>query len=124
MMARFFLVLAAILSLAVAVPGVQAQQGPLQIEIEDGVIEPLPFAVPDFVPGNAEAQQLSAQISRVVAANLTGTGLFREVPSSSFISTLTDFSGPIEFPDWRAIGVRALISGAVVFATCCSPTNP
>ncbi|MEC9310987.1 MAG: Tol-Pal system protein TolB, partial [Pseudomonadota bacterium] len=27
-----------------------AQNGPLRIEIDQGVIEPLPYAVPDFIP--------------------------------------------------------------------------
>ena len=41
-----------------------AQSGPLRIEITDGVIEPLPFAVPDFVAENAEAGEYAANIDR------------------------------------------------------------
>lgn len=40
--------LALALLLPAAVPAA-AQQGPLRIQITEGVIEPLPFAVPDFV---------------------------------------------------------------------------
>ena len=46
------------LSLAIAaVPAsVQAQSpGPLRIEITEGVIEPLPFAVPDFIAESSAA---------------------------------------------------------------------
>lgn len=87
--------------------------GPLRIEITEGVIEPLPFAVPDFVPNGAAANEYTANLSRVIAADLSGTGLFREVPVSAHISRVTDFSAPIKFADWKAINAQALITGAV-----------
>ncbi|HHL20018.1 MAG TPA: Tol-Pal system protein TolB [Aliiroseovarius sp.] len=86
---------------------------PLRIEITEGVIEPLPFAVPDFQPENARAADMARQIARVVAADLAGTGLFREVPASAYISTITSFSSPVQFADWKAINAQALITGAV-----------
>lgn len=90
-----------------------AARGPLRIEITEGVIEPLPFAVPDFVGENAGAGQLSAQIARVVAADLSGSGLFREIPARSQISTITSFDSPVQFSDWKAVNAQALITGAV-----------
>ena len=100
-------------ALALICGPVLAQDGPLRIDITEGVIEPMPFAVPDFVPENAAAQQLSAQLADVVAADLTGTGLFREVPEDAFISAFTDFGAPVAFSDWKAINVQALVAGAV-----------
>ena len=91
----------------------QAQQGPLRIEITEGVIEPLPFAVPPFQAENAEATELAAQLARVVSDDLTGSGLFREVPASAYISTISDFNAPIQYADWKAINAQALIGGAV-----------
>jgi TolB protein len=91
----------------------QAQQGPLRIEITDGVIEPLPFAVPDFVPDNTSAGDYGQQLSRVIAADLAGTGLFREIPATAFISPITDFAAPVKYADWKAINAQALIAGAV-----------
>ncbi|MFT4962409.1 MAG: TolB protein [Paracoccaceae bacterium] len=90
-----------------------AQDGPLRIEITEGVIEPMPFAVPDFVPDGAGASDFSAKLSRVVASDLSGTGLFREVPASAYISKVTDFSAPVQYADWKAINAQALIVGAV-----------
>ncbi len=90
-----------------------AQSGPLRIEITEGVIEPLPFAVPDFQAENAAAGELARDIARVVAADLAGTGLFREVPAEAYISTITSFSSPVQFADWKAINAQALITGAV-----------
>ena len=90
-----------------------AQNGPLRIQIDEGVIEPLPFAVPDFVPANGGAAQAAKDLARVIAADLAGTGLFREVPSTAYISQVTDFSDPVSYADWKAINAQALITGSV-----------
>ncbi|MFT7596686.1 MAG: TolB protein [Paracoccaceae bacterium] len=90
-----------------------AQQGPLRIEITEGVIEPLPYAVPDFVPDSPAAKKVGADLARVIAADLSGTGLFREIPSSAFISQISDFSAPVQYADWKAINAQALVAGAV-----------
>jgi TolB protein len=94
-----------------AVPA-QAQQGPLRIEITDGVIEPLPFAAPAFADEGG-AGDLARAITQVVAADLVGTGLFREIGPEAFISQVAAFDAPVAFADWKAINAQALISGAV-----------
>jgi len=93
--------------------GLAAAQGPLRIEITEGVIEPLPFAVPDFEAENTAATQMASQLARVISADLTGSGLFREIPASAYISTPANFAAPVQFADWKAINAQALITGAV-----------
>lgn len=90
-----------------------AQQGPLRIEITEGVVEPMPIAVPPFVPDSAAAQDLATRIAQVVIDDLTGTGLFREVPRAAHIGRITSFDAPAQYSDWSAINVQALITGAV-----------
>lgn len=109
MMVRVLFVILVWLGVAPAV----AQTGPLRIEITEGVIEPLPVAIPDLVAETARSVQMGQQIARVIAADLTGTGLFREVPSSAFISQISDFSAAIQYADWKAINAQALVTGAV-----------
>ena len=109
MMVRVLCIIAALFSASVAL----AQSGPLRIEITEGVIEPLPVAIPDLVAEGDGAGDWGAQIARVVAADLTGTGLFREIPSSAFISQVSDFSAPVQYADWKAINAQALVAGAV-----------
>ncbi|MBC7141059.1 MAG: Tol-Pal system protein TolB [Rhodobacteraceae bacterium] len=106
------------LCLALAAAGLSApiagaQSGPLRIVIEEGVIEPLPFAAPTFIAENPGAAEIAASITRVVAADLAGTGLFREIPASAFISPVTSFDAPVAYADWKAINAQALITGAV-----------
>lgn len=106
-----FLYVCALLLGLFAVQPTQAQ--PLRLQITEGVIEPMPFAMPAFVAENSAGSQYSDALARVVAANLTNTGLFREVPPQAHIARITSFDAGVSYSDWRAINVQALITGAV-----------
>ncbi|MCW9042383.1 MAG: Tol-Pal system beta propeller repeat protein TolB [Pseudopelagicola sp.] len=110
-MMRFFTAL--LMGLTVLGHMAMAQDGPLRIEITDGVVEPLPYAVPDFVAENSAAGGYATQLAQVIASDLSGTGLFREVPQKAHIAKITNFSAPVQFADWKAINAQALITGAV-----------
>ena len=101
--------LALCLTFGLAVPAMAK----VKITITDPVIEPLPYAVPDFAAENGGATQLAHDIARKVADDLTGTGLFREIPSSAYISGVKSFDAPIAYSDWQAVNAQALITGAV-----------
>jgi len=79
------------------------------IRFDNPVIEPMPFALPTFAGGGEAA----ANITQVVSADLTGTGLFREIPSSAYISGVSSFDAPIAYADWQAINAQVLITGEV-----------
>ena len=101
-----------VLALWLAGPAL-AQQRPLELTITNGVIEPITFALPSFQAETPEAQQAASDISRLVVQDLAGTGLFREVPATAFISQVSSFTQPVAYADWRAINAQALITGAV-----------
>jgi len=112
----FFLAAFAAIVLSVAPQPTLAQaarSGPLRIEITNGVIEPMPFAVPAFVADSAASQQMANDLARVVVSDLTGSGLFREVPRNAHISGISNFDAPVQFADWQAINVQALVTGAL-----------
>ncbi|WP_112324123.1 Tol-Pal system beta propeller repeat protein TolB [Oceanibium sediminis] len=109
------LFLAAAIALAMTSGNLHAQDGrpgPLRIEITEGVIEPLPIALPAFVAETTEAAQIAQDISSVIAANLTGSGLFREIPPSAYIGRIEDFNKPVAYTDWTVINAQALVTGA------------
>ena len=87
-------------------------QAELTIRFTDGEIEPMPYAVPTFIDEGGSGD-FAQNISRVVASDLSGTGLFREVTSDAYISTITSFDAPVAYTDWQAINSQALITGAV-----------
>lgn len=86
-----------------------AQDGPLRIEITDGVTEPMAIAIPPFHGDAAVAQQ----VRDVVAADLTGTGLFREIPPDAQAARPAAFDEAIAYEDWRAVSAQALVSAEV-----------
>jgi TolB protein len=92
---------------------VQAQEKPLRIVITEGIIEPMPLAVPVFVAENAGAEAFAQQLTDVVISDLVGSGLFRLIPASAYIGNVTNFNAPVQFSDWKAINAQALITGAV-----------
>jgi TolB protein len=94
-------------------PFAAVAQGPLRIEITEGVVEPMPFAAPAFVPDNDAARGMAARITQVVIDDLSGTGLFREIPSAAHIGKITNFDAPVQFADWRAVNAQALVTGSV-----------
>ena len=104
------------LALGLASLSAAAQAEPLRILIDGGVIEPMPFAVPDFIAENNAAGDLARDLARVVAADLIGTGLFREIGSEAYIATVTSFDAPISYNDWQAINTQALVTGSVSVA--------
>ncbi|MEN8836801.1 MAG: Tol-Pal system beta propeller repeat protein TolB [Celeribacter marinus] len=99
--------------LSLSVPAVAQDTGPLKIDITQGVIEPVPLAIPDFIAETADAAEFARQISDVIAADLVGTGLFREIPPSAHISQVSSFSAPVQYADWKAINAQGLVTGAV-----------
>ena len=86
---------------------------PLRIKITEGVIEPLPFAAPVFIAEDSGGRDYNKKLTQLIAKDLTSTGLFREIPSQAYISSVTSFSSPIQFSDWKAINAQALVVGAV-----------
>ena len=109
---KVLLALATAALTALAAP-ISAQDGPLRIEITEGVSEPLPIAIPTFIAEAPEAEVWARDITRVVAADLTGTGLFREVPAEAHISTPESFDVQVQYADWKAINAQGLVTGAV-----------
>ncbi len=115
---RVYRILLTFLAVTLSAVSAQAQsQGPLRIEITQGVIEPLPVAVPDFVAESPEAAQFAKDIADVVRSDLVNSGLFRAISKDAFIGQITAFNSPVQFSDWKAINAQALVTGAVSIAS-------
>lgn len=107
-----------VLTLMVAAPlllslGAQAQGTPLRLRITEGVFEPMPIALPGFVAETAGAGTMAEQVTGVIASDLTGSGLFREIPRAAHIGRIGSFDAPVQYADWRAINAQALVTGAL-----------
>lgn len=79
------------------------------IDITKGTVEPLPIAITDFLSGD----QLGAQISGVIAADLERSGLFAPIDKGAFIEKISNPDASPRFEDWKVINAQALVTGRV-----------
>ena len=98
------------LALGVAAPApAHAEE---RIDITKGVVEPLPIAITSFAGAGGREAQVGADISKVVAADLERSGLFRPLDPKGFLQTPDQLrSGEPLYQDWRAVGAQALVAG-------------
>jgi len=101
-----------ILALSISLCGSLAVGKPLKIEINKGIIEPLPLALPSFVAEN-NLSEIAENLTSVIIGDLQGTGLFKIIEDRTLIFEITNFNNPIRFSDWKTINSQALLVGAV-----------
>lgn len=80
----------------------------LSVDINQGNIQPLPIAIPDF-----KGQNPAQNIASVVRADLDRSGLFKPLDPKSFIEQIHDVNVPPNFANWRVINAQALVTGQV-----------
>ncbi len=86
----------------------------LRVDITRGNVQPMPIAVPVFVSGNGQPDQLSQDITSVIIANLQRSGLFAPIDPAAFIDRSAPPDGTPNFVNWRPLNAQALVSGKVV----------
>ncbi|MEM6847328.1 MAG: Tol-Pal system beta propeller repeat protein TolB [Pseudomonadota bacterium] len=82
----------------------------VSIDVTQGEVRALPIAIPAF--GGSDPT-LGAEIAQVVSADLQSSGLFAPLNPASFITPTIPVASVPRFPDWRAIGAEAVVSGEV-----------
>ncbi|WP_187968583.1 Tol-Pal system beta propeller repeat protein TolB [Aquibium microcysteis] len=105
---KAFLLAAAV---AVSVSGVMTApaRAVLEVDVNKGVVEPLPIAITDFLSADA----LGAEISGIVSANLQRSGLFAPIAKAAFIEKISNPDAAPRFDDWKVINAQALVTGRV-----------
>jgi TolB protein len=94
---------------AVAITVTVPARAEVVIDITKGTVEPLPIAITDFLSGD----QLGAQISGVIAADLERSGLFAPIDKGAFIEKISNPDAAPRFDDWKVINAQALVTGRV-----------
>jgi TolB protein len=100
-----FLAALASLSVLALLPAPPAKAA-LQIRIDQGVTEPIPIAIPEFIGSPA-----GRDIAQVVRSDLERSGLFRPLDPASYIEKVSDINVPPRFGDWRTIQAQGLVTG-------------
>ncbi|MEC9367273.1 MAG: Tol-Pal system beta propeller repeat protein TolB [Pseudomonadota bacterium] len=91
-------------------------QAVMELDITRGSLKPIPIAVTGFTGQTLDDQQLGTEVSRIIAADLERSGLFKPIDPAAFIEQGTDVARPPRFADWRAINSQAVVVGRVVKA--------
>ena len=104
-MRNIALLLAALSGLLFATPAPAA----LQVDVNQGNIQPLPIAIPDFI-GDPSA---GPNIAKVVRADLDRSGLFKPLNPKSFIEQIKTINSAPTFANWRVINAQGLVTGQV-----------
>ena len=103
------LVLALFALLAFAAPAAAA----LRVDVDQGNVQPMPIAIPDFIAPNAGDTVAAQNIAKVIRADLERSGLFRPLDPKSFIEHLSNINTAPNFASWRPINAQGLVVGQV-----------
>jgi TolB protein len=101
---RLLVLIAALAGLPLA-----AARADVTVDVNQGVLQPMPIALPAFTGAGPYA----ADIAGVVSADLARSGLFRPLDPGMFVDKAPDVNITPKFPDWKGIGSQALVVGAV-----------
>ena len=76
---------------------------PIEVDVTEGKIEPLPIAITKFNYKSSLEQDVSNKIYEVVTKNLNNSGLFKAIPNEAFLQSSREvFLQPL-FSDWRIL---------------------
>jgi TolB protein len=89
-----------------------AQGGP-RLRIDPDAFQPMPIAIPAFVPGTPADAQAGADVAGVITNNLKRSGLFAPIDPSAFIERISNPDSPPNFASWKQINAQAVVVGRV-----------
>ena len=79
----------------------------VEVDIEQGVVQPMPIAIAPFNGAGATGPD----VSRVIRANLERSGLFRPLDPATFIQRDLSVGVQPQFDTWKQVGAQALLHG-------------
>jgi TolB protein len=85
----------------------------LKLDITQGNVQPIPIALPDFLPGAPAETEVARDITNIIAANLQRSGLFAPINPAAYIEHIANSDAVPRFADWKAINAQALVVGRI-----------
>ncbi|MFN3077673.1 MAG: Tol-Pal system beta propeller repeat protein TolB [Alphaproteobacteria bacterium] len=101
----------AMLALTLALLLAPRARAELSIDITRGQANPMPIAVTDFAGAGEREADTGRNITRVVAADLERSGLFKPIDPRAFLQTNESLQVQPRFADWQVINAQALVQG-------------
>ena len=91
----------------------RAASAQVVVDVTEGVFDPVPVAIVDFVGDSDSASQYGRDIAAVITANLGRSGIFAPIDAAAFIQSSADLPDNVRFADWRIINAQVLVAGRV-----------
>jgi TolB protein len=85
----------------------------VRLDVTSGNLQPMPIALPDFLPGGPAETETSRNVTSIIAANLQRSGLFAPINPAAYIEKISNSDAVPRFPDWKAINAQALVVGRI-----------
>ena len=92
----------------------------LEIDVRGATRNPMPIAIPEMIGNNGNfftkiiGNDYGDKVREVLAADLDRSGLFKILPTNSYIETLTSIDQQPKFVNWQAIKSQALVQSQIV----------
>ena len=86
-------------------------QALLEVDINQGQVQPIPIALPNFIATSGDTEQVAVDLITVIGGDLERSGLFRPLPQNSYVEQIGDFGQQPRFVDWQTIQAQALVTG-------------
>src|ERR1044072_3023890 len=102
---RFMLAAGSLAALGAARARAQA------IRVAPNEFQPLPIAIPNFVPGSPADAQVGADVTQVITNNLKRSGLFAPIDQAAFIERISNIDVAPQFENWKTLNAQALVTG-------------
>jgi TolB protein len=81
----------------------------VEVDVNQGVLQPLPIAIPGF----GGAAPAGVDMPKVISDDLGRSGLFKPLDPATFIDKTADVNLQPNFPNWKQIHAQALVDGQV-----------
>src|ERR1700683_2093658 len=96
-----------------AVMTVSARHAAAQVHVDvtGGNFQPMPIAIPEFIPVTAGDADTAHGITQIITANLLRSGLFIPIDPAAYVERITNLDAQPNFQSWRSINAQALIVG-------------
>ncbi len=88
-----------------------AAHADISVDVNQGVLQPMPIAIPDF--GGPQGPE----IAKVVENDLAGSGLFKPLDPSTFQEKTPNVNIQPQFALWKQINAQALLDGQTTVDT-------
>ena len=90
-------------------------QAALEIDVTEGNLRPMPIAITTVIDKQNEQLGLGLDITKVIASDLAGSGLFYPINPKAFLEEVNSVDRSPNFNSWRVVNAEALFTAELIY---------